>query len=285
MATNLRLPDFIGIGAPRCGTTWLSKLLNMHSKIYFDPHYKELHYFNGKHFDKGLSWYLKFFQKVPEEHICGEFTPSYMIYNNSAELIKEVNPKIKLIVCLRNPINRAYSHYWQRNRYKRWKDDFEKTIIENTNNILDFGLYGQQLEKYYQIFPKEQIFVVFFEDIITNTEHTLTTLFDFLKVENQKLDIQQARKNVMKVVRSKTVTIFIRVLRNTMRTNHFMRKLFYYQLSGQTLIELLRKINKKKGIVQKEEISVKIKEYLQEYYANDKRLLEELINEEITIWE
>ena len=82
-------------------------------------------------YKRGLKWYSKFYHKIPENKICCDYTPSYMNNDEIIPLIKQMNPNIKLIVCIRNPIQRSFSHYMQRNRFENWEFDFDETIRNN----------------------------------------------------------------------------------------------------------------------------------------------------------
>jgi hypothetical protein len=126
--------DFIGIGAAKCGTTWLAKCLEEHPDILMSSgkSKKELLFFNNSesvdkfrdekvsYFDKGYSWYLKQFPDPEIGKIRGEFTTLYLTDTDAAKRIKEFNPNVKIIAILRNPINMINSTHW-----------FRKTGIDN----------------------------------------------------------------------------------------------------------------------------------------------------------
>ncbi|MFX0073102.1 MAG: sulfotransferase domain-containing protein, partial [Candidatus Hermodarchaeota archaeon] len=104
-------PDFIGIGAMKAASEWILSCLDEHPEICVTS-YKEINFFNKPYnYEKGLKYYYKFFSHCPKDKIKGEFTPSYMLSPMSADLIYKTFPQVKLIVCLRNPAERAYSDY------------------------------------------------------------------------------------------------------------------------------------------------------------------------------
>ena len=107
------LPNFIGIGALRCGTTQLYKTLLSHPEVYLCPYRKELHFFDNN-FKKGLDWYKKFFPKISKAEkykAIGEITPRYIYDKNTPLLISKVLPNARFILILRNPVDRIFFQY------------------------------------------------------------------------------------------------------------------------------------------------------------------------------
>lgn len=108
---KLRSPDFMIIGSPRCGTTSLYKYITFHPQILAAAN-KEICFFS-EHFNKGLAWYQAHFPPPidPGHFLTGEATPTYFTHPLAAERLHECLPKVKLIVILRNPGDRAFSHF------------------------------------------------------------------------------------------------------------------------------------------------------------------------------
>jgi len=106
------LPDFIIIGAMKSGTTTLHNILRQHSQIFLPPE-KEIHYFDiDKNYTKGLDYYASFFNDAKRYQLIGEITPRYIWNSQIAQRIaKDLGTKTKLIAILRNPADRAFSHY------------------------------------------------------------------------------------------------------------------------------------------------------------------------------
>ena len=101
-------PDFLGIGAQKAGTTWLYENLRRHPQMYL-PNTKEIHYFDW-YFYKSIHWYCKHFMAVEKNKLKGEITPCYStLSENKIKLIHKINPQLKIILILRNPIERAWS--------------------------------------------------------------------------------------------------------------------------------------------------------------------------------
>lgn len=179
-------PDFIGIGTMKSASGWIFKCLREHPEIS-NKNIKELYFFNKPYnYGKGIKSYYSIFKKSPKNQIKGEFTPSYMLDENVPFLIYKHFPKVKIIACLRNPAERAYSDYryniQENGRFIRYKN-FEDTI----NNDLDFvkrGFYYTQLKPYFELFPRENILILFYEDLKKDPAKFMEQIFKFLDLKN-----------------------------------------------------------------------------------------------------
>ena len=130
--SSTNFPDFIGIGAQKSGTSWLFKNLRKHPQLYF-PETKEIHFFDW-YFYKGLNWYCKHFKDADISQYKGEITPCYSILSEEKiKFIHQINPKLKIILLLRNPIERAWSHAVM-NLVKRTKREINLIL----GNYVDF---------------------------------------------------------------------------------------------------------------------------------------------------
>lgn len=180
------LPTFLIIGAARCATSWIAKNLMEHPEIYLHPK-KELHFFD-RHYNKGIKFYESYFIGRDEKAI-GEATPAYLFFPHIPKLIRQHMPEVKLIVSLRNPIDRAYSHYWnliskEKKSVRKRAESFEIEIRKN-DRLIKEGFYYDMLSRYYQIFPKENILVKIYEDIIDDSAGFIKSIFSFLNVDTE----------------------------------------------------------------------------------------------------
>ncbi len=276
----MRLPDFIGVGAPRSGTTWLAQLLNQHPEVYLDPNFKEIHFFD-KNYQRGLAWYSRFFKDQPTHRICGEFTPSYMNREANIQRIQHMNPHVKIIVNLRNPVKRAFSHYMQRKRFTHNLGSFECIIEANSDQILDFGEYGRQLTEILSLFPREQVHIIIFEDLVKDPQQCLTELLSFLNLKTVTLDLDQAHKNAMTGVHFLIIKKFIRGVRALGRRYALIDQLFFRILPGKRVLEYIRKWNLKAIPDTKEQMSPEAQKMLTEHYARDTQQLEMLLDRKL----
>jgi hypothetical protein len=177
--TNFSL-DFIGIGTPKAGTTWIYECLKEHPAVCLSE-IKELDFFNRiqmfwrpdlagfSFYDKGFEWYQSHFATCPPESTKGEISPIYFFDPEAPKKIHGFNPNIKLILSLRHPVKRLFSHYLytKEKNYYPVPATFEE-VVDTQPEFIDEGLYFKHLQNWLQYFPKEQILVLIYEDLFTD---------------------------------------------------------------------------------------------------------------------
>lgn len=224
---NMRLmPDFLIIGGQRCGTSSLYFYLIDHP--YIAPAYtKELHFFDAN-YRKGLRWYRAQFpttlEKYYTEHvrkqgfITGEASPSYLFHPLAPARISKVMPDVKLIVLLRNPIDRAYSQHWlnvkangteplsfkeaieaepQRiagEREKILTDEHYASSTYRPFSYLTRGIYVDQLKYWMEFYPREQFLILRSEDLYSKSAETVKETLEFLGVPASAIDTNKEYK-------------------------------------------------------------------------------------------
>jgi hypothetical protein len=180
------LPDFVIIGAPKCGTTFLYHLLTKHPHV--EPAaFKETHYFDHL-FDKGTEWYRQCFlpsrQKDGQRTITGEATPGYLFHPHAAKRMARVIPEARLIALLRNPVDRTYSAYHHRTKHRQEIQTFEESVeayLDGSHQgLLSQSIYVDHLLRWSRIFSDEQMLVLKSEDIFEHPRKTLKLVVDFL---------------------------------------------------------------------------------------------------------
>lgn len=179
-----RAPNAIAIGAGKAGSTSLHNYLNEHPHI-FGSKEKELMYFTSR-FDRGVEWYKSNFPVQDGVKIYFETTPQYTFRDEIAgvpERIFEFDPDMKLMYIVREPLSRIVSHFnhWNRTQPHKYKD-LERSLATpaHRKKFVDRTLYFHQLKAYLDVFPKEQIKVIFLEDFKVDFGGTLNTIYDFL---------------------------------------------------------------------------------------------------------
>lgn len=186
----MTLPNFIGIGASKCGTTWLHELLAEHPDVYMPTRRKEINYFNfDDNFARGQQWYESFFPdsaSASQYQAIGEFTPRYLDDSGKcAERISSLPSVEKLILMVRNPIDRAYSQYCHSVKAGHGGKSFED-FLANTPLIIHDGFYARKLEYYLARYTKEQICCLIFEESVNNLEYTKGKVGKFLGVSSTR---------------------------------------------------------------------------------------------------
>ena len=202
----MRSPDFLIVGAAKSGTTSLWQYLGQHPQIYMtqDIQSKELGYYCYHYGVKEKTKYLEFFKDANSSQLIGESCHAYLSSPESAELIFQDIPETKIIIILRNPIDRAYSLYnWMSaNGYENAKN-FETALNMEESRIFipNFiqrnpqgfymnyyyfrsGLYYEQVERYLKLFGKERCKIFIFEELNLDWKKGMNEIFSFLGVDN-----------------------------------------------------------------------------------------------------
>src|SRR5438477_9112769 len=203
--------DFIVAGAQKSGTTALHYFLAKHPNITMGDQ-QEIHFFDDDATFAATVDYErlhKHYRPVAPSIIAGDCTPSYIYYKPAAERIWKYNPKIKLLILLRNPVDRAFAH-WNMQRFRgREPLDFFDAVREEKTRIagappaqarrfayVDRGFYGQQLARLFKFFPRDQVKAVKFEDFKDKQRETLTSVFSFLGLEPLRA-VRSKERNVV----------------------------------------------------------------------------------------
>lgn len=213
-------PDFLIVGAMKAGTTTLHACLKRHPHIHLANN-KEVHYFD-RHACRGDDWYRQHFPLrhwVPEWHRVGEATPCYLFMPHSAKQIHRLNPDMKIVALLRNPIERAISHYFHNRRkgkeplgaleafqqeearisaaYAQLLETPQKTSWELANySYKARGRYAEQLERYFALFPASQILLLSTDRLASHPAEVAEDLFRFLDVDPSLAPSDPIRSNV-----------------------------------------------------------------------------------------
>lgn len=173
--------DFIGIGPQRAGTTWMHQNLMINDKICFPEEVKETMFFE-LFYDKGLNWYSKHFKHKNLNQLYGEIGPTYFDCNQAPKRIRRLNPDCKIIINLRNPLDRTISLYRHHATRGRINCNFSEAI-KKIPRILESGLYEKHLQKWFENFERNQIKIIIFDDIRNSPDKLIDELFKFLDLD------------------------------------------------------------------------------------------------------
>lgn len=205
------LPSFLVIGTQRGGTTYLHDLLLDHPSVA-SALVKEVHFFS-RHFDRGLGWYRANFapgyvaswRPGSGRRIGGEATADYLFFPCVPQRIQQSIPEVKLIALLRDPVDRAYSHYQLSVRNgveslsfedalqaeserlglpigQTWPDAVQLDLHQVHHSYVTKGLYAHQLRRWMKLFPMEQLLIVNSERLYAQTQIVLDEVADFLEL-------------------------------------------------------------------------------------------------------
>lgn len=263
------LPNFLGIGAARAGSTWVARNLGLHPDVCL-PRDKELHFFD-RYYDRGIEFYESQFSACSGQSAVGEVTPQYFHNLAVAPRIKETLPAVRLIVCLRNPVERAYSHYWNIRAKSPESESlsFEEKLQQPTE-IFQVGYYYDHLMRYYELFPKDQVLVLLYEDLKADPEAFLREIFSFLNVDvdfvsplaHHKVNVAASHQDLGQ---SKLLWHFYRVLG---------------RIGAHRAAHSVEKINRRDLPAMRPET----REFLLEVYRPKNELLQELIGRDLSSW-
>jgi hypothetical protein len=194
------LPDFVIIGAQKGGTSFLYYLLTRHP-IVEPAARKELHFFDQPElFDNGAEWYRRCFPRLGskdgQRSITGEATPYYLFDPPVAKRMAEIVPNAQLIALLRNPVDRAYSHYQMQVKRGTEPRTFEEAIEQQNSSYVSRGIYVDQLLRWFEFFGKEQMLILKSEDFFERPVETLKVVLTFLDLPDwqpEPSELQQRR--------------------------------------------------------------------------------------------
>ena len=198
----VKVPNFIIIGSQRCGTTSLYTYLAQHPQI-LTPIKKEMDFFSW-HFDRGIDWYLAHFPPIPEgeQFLTGEASPSYFDCREAPERLYSAFPEVKLVVLLRNPVDRAISQFyrlsdlnWEVRSLDRAISDEVARLAQNPayiigeepGNYLARGRYIEFIKNWLAFFPREQLLIFKSEDFYAGAATTIKQVLEFLDLPEYQL--------------------------------------------------------------------------------------------------
>jgi hypothetical protein len=221
---STRLPDFIIAGAMKCGTTSLRNILTHHPGIFMPDH--EIFYFalddiqQHPHFfgqvdgewryhdieakrEFYLSWYTSFFAAASSSQVVGENSTSYLASTRAPARIAAMLPAAKIVVMLRDPVGRAYSHYWHLVRAGRTSVPFEEALQFSSAQIVERSCYLHQMERLFDAIPRSQVQVILFERFVSEMDAVVGDALAFLGVGGSlDLGTIETRRNAGRYPRS-----------------------------------------------------------------------------------
>lgn len=180
------LPNALIVGAQKSGTTTLHRVLETHPEIFFPARPQEIHFFDlAANYARGLDWYRAHFAAWAGQPVVAQTSPLYLYAPEAPARIAAACPAARLLVLLRNPIDRAYSHYWHQVRYGFETLSFEAALAAEPARLatgrgaaneanrrhfsyLDRGRYTAQLARYRQHFPTERLLVLLYDELVAD---------------------------------------------------------------------------------------------------------------------
>ena len=198
----MNLPNVIIIGAQKSGTSALFNWMSQHPDVFGNEIMKDYPYYgypeNERH---GKKWFSQFYSGRQKEKVILHGFVNYLYFSEiSAKAIHSAKKDAKLICVLRNPIDRAYSAFWQSKKMGYdFNNSFEKALeketdyltnfsddykIQNNNTYVDHGYYSRQIKDFLKYFDKDNLKIILFEDMINDRESVMKSIFQFMEVDD-----------------------------------------------------------------------------------------------------
>jgi len=273
------LPNFIGIGVQRSGTTWIYEMLKNHPQVCMSPE-KEINFFNN-HYGRGLEWYKKFFNECSREKVIGEFSPTYLSHNLTAKRIRKIVPEVKLIVSLRNPADQIFSRYHYMITRKKYNKSFNEALKERPF-LIENAFYYKHIKRYLEHFDESQILILIYEDLRKDARSFLRKVYSFLGIDSSYIPPNLNEKvHSIRVPKSKyieTVMVIIRILLRKMELYSLVEK-----LKERNIVRKLRELNTRVNKTYKE-MDAWNRHRLNQIFAHDKEKLSTLLGRDLSIW-
>jgi hypothetical protein len=179
------LPNFLVIGAMKAGTTSLHRYLRAHPQVFM-PEEKELHFFVAeRHWGRGRGWYEAQFTEATGAVAVGEASPTYSMhpeFSGVPDRVAELLPEVRLVYCVRHPVERMRSHYLHELEKGRERAPIERALAADPR-YLNTSRYGMQLEQYLARFPAEQLLIITAEQLRRDRTATVGRVLRFLGVD------------------------------------------------------------------------------------------------------
>jgi len=279
-------PGFLGIGVPKGGSTWLYELLNSHPDIWVPPQKREVSFFNQESpRAKGLQWYARFFpdkRRGDRYKAVGEITPHYFYMSDEriAYLHRHFKSIKRVLFILRNPVERAYSHYWFRKRVEGYKGTFEE-FLETRPESTEWGFYAKYLANWLRYFSRNQMLALILEEAVADVSRGKEAVAAFLGVDATRFPDEAGRRKI----NERLLPRFPGTYRLACKTMQGLHKVEMYRLANfakklrvKTLLESGRRCAPIPAM------SITTRTRLERLYAADIARLEQLLEIDLVAW-
>lgn len=290
--------DFSGIGVAKAGTTWIARCLAEHPSVCMALR-KETNFFLRKHifsclpifrdhgmahYDEGLEWYKRMFSNHKPGQLYGEFSNAYLADPECSALLHTHNPRLKLLCCFRNPVDAAYAGYFQLSRVQPLPDRFED-FLASYPQLSEYGRYHHNLQPFLKLFPREQIYLMLFDDIKADPAAFYRGICEFLEIDSSFVPpALNQRLNPRTVLRSRMVHNLRCAIAGVMARNAATRQVRrgLGRLGAGRLAFRLFRLNEKPGTVPP--MSPETRRLLVDFFRKDNEALGELLHRDLSHW-
>lgn len=285
-------PNFFIVGAPKAGTTSLYFYLEEHPEVYMSP-IKETNYFSQAEIRQQELYYNELlisssaeyerqFGGVTNEKAIGEASVSYLFYPSVPEKIKAFNPDAKIIVVLRNPVDRGYSHYLMDKRLGLVKFSLEEITNKSNDNqalnlfyqqYIGLGCYYDQVKRYLDTFGQDRVKIFLYEDIIKDINGVVKQTYNFLNVDDEYIAATDQKHNAFMAPKNALVEKLY-----TIKAFRTMSK----RLMGDNLQKTIKNLFFEKE--KKPVLSQSLKDQMLAIFKNDTIKTAQLLDRDLNSW-
>jgi len=285
-------PNLFIAGFAKAGTTVLYHYFNKHPDVYCNPYIKEPRHFSSEFFNEGHGHrqffkniiykendYLSLYKKAGDEKYILDGSVYYSYFKGVAGKIKEFNGDSRIILCIRNPIDRFNSHYMMHIRDGFTKDNIE-SLFKNPEtssgiDLLKAGLYSDAIREYYEIFGSDRVFIAVYDDLLANHERYYSEICDFLDIpfelnKNKLVNVSGRPKSLV-------LMSMIRLVKRIVPRFILTRIKFQFKTK-------INNIFYNKSTLTKEALPDEVRVKLVEYYKGDVEKTGELIDRDLSKW-
>lgn len=276
------LPDFIVACPCKTGSRWIYESLREHPSISMAKNAKGTRFFE-KFYDRGIGWYENFFNRSSDNQVMGEVDETYFSCLQAPERMHSHIPNVKLICCLRNPIERTFSAYLYFHRLGVLDMSFEESLCQDKfiDALISDSMYFDQLSNYLKYFPSEQISIILFDDLQNEPAEFVKKIYAFLGVDDSfEPDILHTKVHEATAPRSRFLNkVALRVSRVLRDWN--MLGPFYKARNSKLVQKIMFSKAYGKGYPT---MSDDIRKNLQDRYADQIKGVSELIKKDLSHW-
>lgn len=285
MQETRQIPDFFCLGAPRAGTTWLFEWLHQHPEVCIPQ--KEIHFFIKSHgrdyfLEEGMDWYLNLFSVAEDKQILGDVAAGYLRSEDARKRILSVAPNAKMIVMLRNPVERFWSDYQYCLANRSFNGGFEEFMNSpQGERALADGFYFKQISEWLKLYPKHNFHFVILDDVNSCRQREINKICDFLGVNHFLPRNAERRVNEAKKTRFIWLArLYHKAADAVLRYNlNFVRR-WFRALGGKQIYFYLNKSNQNAVLIGEFEKCI-----LNDFYRGDVRELGVLLGRDLSHWQ
>jgi hypothetical protein len=276
------LPNFLGIGAPRAGTTWLHEVLDAHPDVLMPALRKEINFF-WKDYHRGLEWYASTYRVRPGSALparIGEITPMYMYHDICRKRIAELGTVDRFLVCLRDPVDLLWSGYKHNSAIYDFRGDLRE-FMEKFPHVVANGLYAQALRPWIDQFGQKAFVFVRFDDLREDPVGTRTAVAEALGVDPARFPEDAGLGQVNQAIEPRFGRLYGYAKRTVTRL---------HRADHTWVVDLAKKLRIQKALAREATASSsgtlddEMRSELYEFYSRDTRELAGLTGLDVSSW-